>query len=139
MPDLDSKDDGDVSISTTPGSIDGIMDVMFSIQSQRHDEFISIELWKQALHAITSSINLLAKSARAEFIDLIMKSFDGNPKASVEFLTFVGSLIRVCNGEIVHGDEDFKQTSSSKKNAKNSVVFGVAGKKMMECLLKVSD
>ena len=44
MPDLDSKDDGDVSISTTPGSIDGIMDVMFSIQSQRHDEFISIEL-----------------------------------------------------------------------------------------------
>ena len=80
----------------------------------------------------------MAKSARVEFIDLIMKSFDGNPKASVEFLTFVGSLIRVCNGEIVHGDEDFKQTSS-KKNAKQSVVFGVAGKKKMECLLKVSD
>lgn len=132
MPNFASEDDGVVKISTTQGSIDEIMNVMSLFENQRTEESIPIELWQQALDAITSSINLLSQNARAAFIDMIMKSFDGKPKASVEFLTFVGSLLLVCKGGVVHG------SLVAKTSKKQLVQFGVDGEEKMECLLKVS-
>jgi len=99
MPNLERN--GITDVSTSSSTIEEIADIMFSFQASRDDDFIAVELWRKALDSITASITLLAKNARAEFIDLLLKSYDSrSSKASVEFLTFFGSFICVANDDI---------------------------------------
>jgi hypothetical protein len=131
MPNLESN--GITDVSTSSSTIEEIADIMFSFQASRDDDFIAVELWRKALDSITASITLLAKNARAEFIDLLLKSYDSrSSKASVEFLTFFGSLICVAKDDIVYGS-----SNSVSIRSKQYLQFGVAGKPKMVCLLKV--